>query len=89
MAISTTTITATGYDISLGNAGNDFGSSLRVSGRNVTLSDLDDITLGASSVSGNSARKRRCVASRRPRVHSIAARAAEFIVSAPEPTALS
>ena len=42
-----------GTDINLTNAANDFGTVAVSSGRNVQLSDINNINLGASTISGN------------------------------------
>ncbi|MCX7037323.1 MAG: filamentous hemagglutinin N-terminal domain-containing protein [Proteobacteria bacterium] len=49
----TTAITATGQDVLLANAGNDFGSAVSVAGKDVSLRDVGSLALGASTVTGN------------------------------------
>ena len=49
----TTTVTATGFNVTLDQAGNDFTGPVGVTGANVTLVDANGINLGASTVTGN------------------------------------
>ena len=45
----TTSVTATGFDVTLSNSGNDFGGAVSVTGNNVSLADMTAIALGAVS----------------------------------------
>ncbi|MCW9015040.1 MAG: filamentous hemagglutinin N-terminal domain-containing protein [Gammaproteobacteria bacterium] len=47
-----TSVTASGYDITLDNAGNDF-NNVSINGANVSLRDSNELSLGASSITGN------------------------------------
>ncbi|MEN6411879.1 MAG: hypothetical protein ABFC84_03815 [Veillonellales bacterium] len=49
----TTTLIAGGNDITLSQAGNNFGTVAVTSGKDVTLTDTDGIDLGASNVTGD------------------------------------
>ena len=48
-----TTITATGQDVTLANAGNDFGGAVTAAARDLTLTDASGLVLGATTLSGN------------------------------------
>ncbi|MCP4473344.1 MAG: S-layer family protein, partial [Gammaproteobacteria bacterium] len=48
----TTTLTAAGYDITLGNADNNFNSVNIIDAQNVTLTDTNDIALQSTSIDG-------------------------------------
>ncbi len=49
----TTTLTASGQNITANNALNDFAGAVTVAGNNVSLRDSNALVLGASSISGN------------------------------------
>ena len=49
----TTSVTATGQDVTLGNAANNFTGAVSVAGRNVTMVDANALNLGAGTVTGN------------------------------------
>lgn len=48
-----TTIAAAGQSVALGNAANDFGGGVAITGADVSIVDADSIDLRASTVSGN------------------------------------
>ncbi len=48
----TSNVNAVGFDVTLDNAANDFNGTVTAAAANVTLVDSDDITLGASTVTG-------------------------------------
>ena len=50
---TTTIIAGAGQNITLNNAGNDFGTLAITSGNNVTLQDTNGLILGASTISGD------------------------------------
>jgi hypothetical protein len=49
----TTSVTATGQDVTLGNAANNVTGAVSAAGKNVTLVDANALNLGAGTVTGN------------------------------------
>ena len=50
-----TGITATNQDVTLSNAGNDFGAAVSVAAKDVSLRDATALSLGTSTITGNAA----------------------------------
>ncbi|MBT9492345.1 MAG: hypothetical protein IV107_08315 [Paucibacter sp.] len=49
----TTTVNAGGFDVTLAEAGNDFGAAVAATAKDISLRDSGALTLGGSSISGN------------------------------------